>query len=326
MQSKRIVYFDLLNVLATFCVVFLHANSRVHTFENTLAWKQALGVEVLCYWAVPVFFMLSGATLINYRQRYSTKEFFLKRFSRILIPFVFWTVFYAVLYRINPLEIGLLEFLNRCMNTQILSIFWFFIPLISVYLAMPVISLLKDHRRVLWYMAGLGFLLTSFLPQIFGYVGLTWNPGIAPLACGGFLLFCILGFLLSQTEISRPKRWLFYGLGLASVLLRYIATLLLSLRDGVLNQTFFDYLQYHSVFLAVSVFVFFKHSKLVARLAEKPRVAKMLQTLSGLSFGVYLIHYVLIHFLSQYIDPNTYFWRLGMPSSFISCLRVWSFF
>lgn len=62
--KKRVLYYDFLNILATVAVVYMHCNGLVHTYSDTWAWRQALIIEVLCYWAVPVFFMLSGATLI----------------------------------------------------------------------------------------------------------------------------------------------------------------------------------------------------------------------------------------------------------------------
>lgn len=56
-----------------------------------------LAIEVLFYWAVPIFFMLTGATLMRYRERYDTKTFLLKRFQRTVIPFLAWsTILYFV--------------------------------------------------------------------------------------------------------------------------------------------------------------------------------------------------------------------------------------
>ena len=80
-KNKRILYFDILNILACLSVVFLHSNSIVHTYTQLRAWKTALIFEVVLYWAVPVFIMLSGATLMKYKERYDTKTFFKKRFS-----------------------------------------------------------------------------------------------------------------------------------------------------------------------------------------------------------------------------------------------------
>ncbi len=44
---------------------FMHCNGIVHFYDNSRAWKESMVVETLCYWAVPVFFMITGATLWN---------------------------------------------------------------------------------------------------------------------------------------------------------------------------------------------------------------------------------------------------------------------
>ena len=101
-KGKRVIYFDILNILACICVVFLHMNGIVHEYSEIRAWKTALIFEVICYWAVPVFIMLSGATLFRYRERYNTKEFFKKRFTKVLIPWIIWSL---VIYIINKILI-----------------------------------------------------------------------------------------------------------------------------------------------------------------------------------------------------------------------------
>ena len=73
-SSKRIFYFDLLNIVACIAVIALHCNGIVHMYSEARCWKTSLIVETVAYWAVPVFFMLTGATLMDYRKRYSTKE------------------------------------------------------------------------------------------------------------------------------------------------------------------------------------------------------------------------------------------------------------
>lgn len=93
-ERKRIVYFDVLNVLACLCVVGMHCNGAVHAFSDSSVWRQSLLVDVLAYWAVPVFVMLSGATLMNYRRRYSTKVFLRRRFLKTGVPLVIWTAFF----------------------------------------------------------------------------------------------------------------------------------------------------------------------------------------------------------------------------------------
>ena len=36
--------------------------------------------------------MITGTTLMQYRERYDTKTFFKKRFSKVLVPFLFWAI------------------------------------------------------------------------------------------------------------------------------------------------------------------------------------------------------------------------------------------
>ena len=90
-MEERILYFDILNIFATLGVVFLHCNGTAHTYSDTFGWYQALFIEVFLYWPVPVFFMLTGATLMEYRSRYTTVEFFKKRFNDKPIPFICWS-------------------------------------------------------------------------------------------------------------------------------------------------------------------------------------------------------------------------------------------
>ncbi len=59
MSKNRIVYFDVLNIMAAFAVILIHCNGLAHTYSDTAAWYQALFVEVFVYWCVPIFFMLS---------------------------------------------------------------------------------------------------------------------------------------------------------------------------------------------------------------------------------------------------------------------------
>lgn len=148
---KRVVCFDALNVLACLSVIAMHCNGAVHVFADTYVWRQSLLVDVLAYWAVPVFIMLSGATLMRYRERYTTKEFLRRRFLKTGIPLVVWTAVFYVYYRAEGTITwtGWRALLNSLINFTIVPVYWFFSPLFLVYLSLPVLSRLSDDRRVL---------------------------------------------------------------------------------------------------------------------------------------------------------------------------------
>ena len=85
-------YITVLNVFAALAVVFLHTNKCFWRFSTERYWATANIIECLFFFAVPIFFMISGATLIDYRERYDTKTFFKKRFLKTLIPYVCFVV------------------------------------------------------------------------------------------------------------------------------------------------------------------------------------------------------------------------------------------
>lgn len=139
-QSNSTLYITYLNILACFAVVALHANGIFWAFSKTGTWISANFLECLFYFAVPIFFMCSGATLLNYRERYSTKHFFIKRVYKTVIPYIIWScisillgyfVFKTMTYE-NVTSIRWL--IDGFCNGTLQGIYWFFIPLFAFYL------------------------------------------------------------------------------------------------------------------------------------------------------------------------------------------------
>lgn len=92
MEKKNYNYITVLSVISAFAVVLLHTNGCFWTFKREPYWFSANIIESVFYFAVPVFFMISGATLIDYRERYSTGTFLKKRFKKTVIPFFVWSI------------------------------------------------------------------------------------------------------------------------------------------------------------------------------------------------------------------------------------------
>ncbi|OOF52403.1 acyltransferase, partial [Rodentibacter genomosp. 2] len=317
-KQSRIIYFDLLNIIACFAVLALHHNGIVHNYDvNTLAWKQALAFEVIFYWAVPIFFMLTGATLIKYREQYSTKVFFGKRFSRAFLPFIAWSIIllvYAWFFGNFPYK-NIQEIVNAIITTRVPhgDVYWFFIPLFSLYCFIPVLSLLKGHKEILWYMVIFIFVTHSCLPVLFNLLGLKYNFSIA-FPTVGYTLFLILGFLFSELKLSRKQRVLIYALGIVSAFIRYIGTYHYSLLAGKIDKYLFSYMHFHSVLLALAIFVFVKNISL--RINNK-RILEALPVLSSCSLGIYLIHKLVMHYELSVLNTSwdNVYWRF-----------FWSFF
>jgi len=143
-KTQRVIYFDILNILACISVVFIHMNGIVHSYSQARAWKTALIFEVICFWAVPIFIMLSGATLLNYREKYDTKTFFKKRFTKILIPWIIWSL---ITYIIKNKNLNILNFVNDFMYCKIESTYWYFPLLLFLYCIIPVLAVFTDKEE-----------------------------------------------------------------------------------------------------------------------------------------------------------------------------------
>ena len=96
MNINKEYYIDTLTILSCIAVVYLHANGIFWTHPSGRLWLTSNVIESFFYFAVPVFFMISGATLLEYRQRYSTLTFIKKRFLRAFVPFISWSLFAIV--------------------------------------------------------------------------------------------------------------------------------------------------------------------------------------------------------------------------------------
>ena len=78
-SPKRLYYIDILNILSCFAVVVLHCSGGVFYYQKTRLWFIYMFLQTVAHFAVPVFFMLTGANLLDYRKKYDTKTFFIKR-------------------------------------------------------------------------------------------------------------------------------------------------------------------------------------------------------------------------------------------------------
>ena len=129
----------------------------------------------------------------------------------------------------------------------------------------------------------------------------------------GYILYALLGYVLSTTKLKKKCRIVIYIFGVVGVLIRLLGTYYLSARDGAINKMFFGNIEYYTFFWSMAVFVFVKHSKILARLENNNKVCKIFSKLSSVSFGVYLTHMIVLTNLKLYIDSGTYAWRLLVP-------------
>ncbi|MEG0757985.1 MAG: acyltransferase, partial [Raoultibacter sp.] len=223
------------------------------------------------------------------------KEFLKRRLKKLLIPFIVWTLIVYILQYViltDTIDATIGGYITAFMNNSIEPIYWFFFAIISLTLAMPVLSLLADNRKILWYMTGVAFLLSGVAPTLFGALHIPWTGAFNIPVAGGYVMYALLGYLVATGDVPKKYRIAIYVAAIACFALRYGYTYISSYNLGFTDRFLFDYYGFYAVFPALAVFLLFKYKNWESPFFLKH--AKAITTISGLSFGVYLIHKIIL--------------------------------
>lgn len=293
----RVYYYDVLKVLSCVSVVALHCNAvSLHRFDTgSGTWPLHVLFETLFHSGVPVFFMLSGATLLNYRERYGTRTFFRRRLRKAFVPFAaFAALFYAVSYILLP---GY-DYSPRTVAENILTgnipltDFWFFVPLFLIYLFMPFLAATVRAltERQLMALVILTGALHAAQTAAAALVGVTWD-----IPLGGYVVYPLMGYYLSRTAWERRGGALATVIALAVIAtaLRYAA---IYVSDHAVD-CLFSYTSPDSFLAAAALFL------LVKRLCGGAREGRVVAFLAGKTFGVYLIQRFVITCFAALVVP-----------------------
>lgn len=301
MNKKRIVYFDVLNILACIAVVALHCHGSFFDYENSVEWKVTEAVQILAHWAVPIFFMLTGATLMGYREKYDTKKLFSRRVQRIVVPFLIWSTVFLIRGWVTGIHqyLGGRDLIGKYLSGGILGIYWFFYPLFAVYLSLPVLSVLAEekNKKILEYTIGIGFLCYSVMPVVSILTQIPYNDSLQLPVAGGYVLYVLAGYYMSHTVFSKKIRYFIYAGGIVGAAFMWLLTHWYTVRDGFASELFLDYKYCFSFAMAVGLFELCKNIPWEKFWHEKGQ--KVLGVIAQSSFGVYLIH---IYFVEKYFE------------------------
>ncbi len=305
---KKINYIKYLSVISSLAVVILHTNGCFWIFNKENYWISANIIESICYFAVPIFFMITGCTLIDYNERYSTKEYFTKRIKKTLVPFIIWSIFsiiWCIYFKNESINTNIFSMINGIINTKYNSIYWFFPCLFSIYLVIPFIASTKKEQRqsIFKYSIIITFIFNSMLPLIAKILNIEYNSAYYLPTFMGYVIYILLGYYLNNYEIKKSKRILIYSLGVIGLLTQIIMTQVLSFKNGFIVTTYKDYLNVPTILYSSAIFLFFKNIK-------NKKTLKCLDYLTSkiddTTFGIYLIHYYLIDIAIKTINVNIF--------------------
>lgn len=298
-SSQRVVYLDLLRLLATFAVIFLHvATSEFSVFPIRTDWYISMAYDSLTRWCVPVFVMISGALFLNLDKAISYRSLFKRYIPRLLIAYVFWTIFFffwALYYYFdfNWNKVSMAAVLQAPFNFHL----WFLPMLMGVYLLIPLLRKVAQDKKLMQYVLAiwLVYILFGFLQFVEVFkMAKYFYPLFSKNDIVGFSGYFLLGYCISQQSFPKRKRIIVYLLGALALAVIIVGTICLSMRSDEGEERYFAYLSPQVVVMSMAVFV------LVKELAPKcgKVVTKGLEWVRKDLFGVYLTHLIWLNVIN----------------------------
>ena len=255
---------DYARAFAIVCIFFIHSMEPLATAAAGGNWGLQVEknlLESLVRTGVCLFLGISGALLLGRQE--PLKVFFRKRFRRIFLPFLFWSI---VVYSLDcilepPADWGWVvpRFIVAFLTNGVHSIYWFVYLIIGLYMLTPLLRVIcqAGYSGYLAAVTAAVYLLGTFVPA--------FQPARLFLCEGSSALLCfVLGdFLFRQKDRKGMKAvaWASVAVGLTAAGILLLFLQIPQKEDtGVLAHVFkktgaYSYGMYLSHFLLISLFL-----------------------------------------------------------------------
>lgn len=290
-SNQRIVYLDLLRVIATFAVILLHVSAGDFlSLSFSGDWYIALVYDSLVRWCVPVFVMISGVLLLNPDKEITYQDILKNRVPRLLLAYVFWALLYVMYgFVLRGFDGFTIRRLIRGAIVDPRVHLWFLPMLMGVYLLVPMLRKIAQDNRLLRYalIVWAVFVCVGFFQFVEAFKLVKHFYSLFKMnSVVGYSGYFLFGYFLSRYDFSKRERTWIYLLGIAGALVTIFATFHISVSTGEANERYFSNLSIQVAAMATALFV------LVKELALKcgTRTLKFVGFVRKDLFGVYLIH------------------------------------
>lgn len=302
-SNSTTVWLTMLSVISCIAVTFLHSNGafwsgNVQTYE----WAISNVIECFFYFGVGCFFMISGANLLGYNKRYSTKQYFKKRLLRTVVPYLIWsTIFICITIGTDPIIRNNLDF-NFFWKSYILGgaspAYWFFPFLFFLYLIIPIFANIKEDYKdkIIFVTLCIGFVIAFLIPFVIKLANsnIIWPWAFTDLVYP--LVYACAGYLIKKYNVNFWIELVLIVLCVGGFLTQTIGTHFLSTQQGTIVDLFKGYSNVPCFFYVIGVALIVKRCG--SKLENHPYGVKTFSFIGKFTFTIYLSHYALLNALS----------------------------
>ena len=317
-KNERIFYLDILRVLATFAVIAIHVSAQnwystdIYSYE----WNMFNLFDGLDRWAVPVFVMISGVLFLDHTKSLNLKKLYTQNILRLVSAFVFWSFVYAV-YHGGSIDVIIRNFLSGPYHM------WFLPMMVGLYIIIPILRKITENESVMQYFLLLALIFTFIIPMMLQIPYLSYLQKLYGNVnfhiTLGYSCYFICGYYLDKKEIVKAKRIWIYCLGIIGFLLTVLISIWSSRIKGEPYGAFFDNFSINVMLESIAVFVFIK-SRWSKKTYISNKFRNIICALAQYSFGIYLVHVLVIEILQNVVGLDTLSFNAGLSVPIITII------
>lgn len=296
----EIAYITRLRAIACLAIVFLHTFYGAAAGATAGACVVDMLVRNLMLWAVPSFVMITGTLLLDPAREVSYRKLFRKYIPRVGIALFAFAVLFEICDDLADGTFSVLSLfsgLQKACTGGSWSHMWYLYLVLALYLLMPFYRKISADlsRSDAWYLLGVLSLFLCILPFAEIFAG-----DIAFYICvyTVYPLYLFLGFSLAKGFLQLPR--FVWALLIAVGTLGVFVCTILEEDYGISTGLSYD-----------SPFVLMQSAGIFALCCgekghEPNWLAAIFHHIGACSFGVYLLHMLLLKTVLVYLHWNPY--------------------
>ncbi|MCL1632937.1 acyltransferase family protein [Sporolactobacillus sp. CPB3-1] len=296
-MKERKLYIDFIRIIAIYFVVINHTNWLFSRFNelSIYTWSASAGIYFTAKVGVPLFIMITGALTLGKIQNYKK---ILRKIYKTIFIIIIWSIIYRIFYYRSFIGINdFIPFIKDVIKQPVATHLWYLYMLVGLYIMIPFTQkMINRFKNADFYMYLVIWLIYScLLPFLRVFRDIQYSPYFNIPLFYGYVGYLVLGYFLDNIEINRKiiiSSWFAFLIGVTSmVAITYHFSILNHKASYILDNN----IVFPVVMMSAALYILIKHQFLMFyRVSSNSKFNNILIDISKKTFGIYLIHFMLV--------------------------------
>ncbi len=305
-KPQNIEWISNIRLVALYAIIIVHSASPLlgdYGKAPLSDWLVADFLNALVRFGVPVFVMVTGALLLH--KESEPVEFLKRRLTRVLTPFLFWSLVYVWYSWYNEdITFNVDAWTNikqvlHLLKTGTSVHLWYVYMLIGLYFFMPIIGKYvrnATEKEVLYFLVVWFLVMMMSQPYLVRY-----NPLVDMHYFAGYVGYLVLGHYLAFKDFkTKNLRLWMVMLFVFSVAFITVGTWLITAYTKLPGTMLYEPINPAILMASASLFIIFKLT--IPKVS--PLIIRIRDFAGNYSYGIYLSHILVLFVLDDQLGIN----------------------